>query len=448
MKKIELSEHFTWGKLLRYSLPAIGQMLAITSFQLVDGVFVSNYLGVTPFAAVNFISPAFLVLYGLGFMFGSGTSALVAQLMGEGERQKGREVFTLSMAAMVLLGAVLGALATALMPALARLVRATEAAIPYCVDYGRLLTAFLPAYLVNAAFQSLWITAEKPVLGMWVSVVNGALNVLLDWLFMGPLGWGVRGAALATSLSALITAGFTAVYYLRPNASSLRLVRVNLAHLRELGRICGNGFSEMVDGLTANLTQLVINGQLTRYIGEIGVAAMGVYNYVIELFMAVFFGISSTMVTVVGYQYGAKNRKELDSLTRTGSLLSVGLGVAMCLLCAAFAGPIAGVYLGYDDAARGLAMQALRISSMACLFYGFNLVVSSVFTGLGDGLASALIAVCESLAAPVAMVCLVPALFGANAIWYATPLASLITAILCAAMLKWRYPRSADVSRA
>lgn len=441
MRKIELSEHFTCGKILRYALPSIGETLAITSFQMVDGFFVSNFLGVTPFAAVNFVSPLFFVLYGLGFMFGTGTSAVVAKLMGEGDKKRANQVFTMSMAAMALVGVVVGALATLLMPTLSKWVGATDSALPYCVLYGRLLTAFLPFFLVNGAFLTLWVTAEKAWLGMVVSAVNGSLNILMDWLFMGPLNMGIRGAALATSLAVVVSATFTAAYFFRDNKSSLRFTRFEFGQVRELFQICSNGISEMVDSISGNITQLVMNHQLMRLIGEVGVAAMGVYSYVVEFFLAVFFGISSTSITVVGYKYGEKDREELDGLVRKNTALTLGLGVVMCAFFMVMARPIAGLYLGYDDQAFELSALVLRISSITCLVFGFVICTSSLFTGLGDGRTSAVIAGCNSLVMPVAMIFLLPALFGANAIWYAIPAATFITAALCVVFLRTEYPK-------
>lgn len=441
MKKIELSDHFTYGKILRYSLPPILGMLAISSFQLVDGYFVSNYLGKEPFTAVNIISPPFFVLYGLGMMFGAGTSAIVSKMMGEGNKQQGEQVFSMSMLVMALAGIVIGALATLFMPGIAQLVGANAENLPYCIQYGRLLSSFLPFYLINAAFMYLWITAEKPWLGMAVSIVNGGLNVLMDWLFMGPLGMGIQGAALATSLAALIAAVYTIVYFLLPNASSLRFARFHRKCCRHLIRICTNGVSEMVDDISRNITELLMNLQLMRIIGLDGVAAMGVYSYVMEFFVCAFYGISNTSVTVVGYKYGEKNRKELDSFVRNGIRLVLGIGVLLCGLCFALAGPISNLYLGYDAEASALSVKVMRISSLSCLLCGFSLFTSSCFTGLGDGLTSGVIALVESLAAPAAMIFLLPAVFGAGGIWFALPAAELISAVLCVVFLRKRYPR-------
>ena len=441
MKKTELSDHFTWKKLLLYSLPAIGNALAITSFQLIDGGFVSNFLGVTPFAAVNLISPLFFMFYAVGFMFGAGTSALVSQCMGEGDGLRARRIFSMSLTAMTAAGLVLGVLAAVWMPHLAVLFRADENNLEYCVEYGRMLMVFLPLHLINAAFLTLWITAGKAWLGFAVSVINGAGNALLDWLFMGPLKWGVRGAALATSLASAATALIILGYFSRTKTASLSLVRFSMKDFRELGRICYNGLSEMMDSVAGNFTQMIINSRLLFFFGEVGVAAMGVFLYVISVFMAFFLGISETAVTVVGYKCGEKDGKEIHGILKGGLVLMLSAGAVAGVLCLLFSSPIAGLYLGYSDEAFRLSVHVLKISSLACLFYGVVLYCSSFFTGMGDGTASMLISVCMSVAGPIAMVYLLPSVFGRDAIWFAMPASAVLAALLCVGLLRTRYVR-------
>ena len=439
-EKIKLSGHFSAWKLLLYSLPAIFNMMVITSFQLVDGYFVSNLMGILPFAAVNLISPPFFVLYAIGFMFGEGTSALVSQSLGEGDLKKGQEIFTMSLAIMVLLGIILGITGAVLMPQLARFVGATEATFGYCITYGRLLMLFLPFYLVNAAFQSLWITAEKAWIGTAVSVLNGAVNIFLDWFLMGVLKMGVAGAAIGTSGAAVLSAVVTLLIIFRSGEESLRFVRFPLRRLVSLFMICGNGFSEMVSSISGNVMTLLLNLRLIRFFGEPGVDAMGVYMFVIELYLTVFFGISSTAVTVVGYKYGERDRDEINSLLRSGMLLIAVFGVIMAGVSLASAEPVAALYVGYDPGTYGLAVHALRISALGVLFYGVDILTSAVFTGLGDGLSSAIISFAMSLAAPALFAWLLPALFGPGAIWFAVPAGIALTAGLCVLLLKKRYP--------
>ena len=439
MKTIDLSEHFTCLKLLLYSLPTIGNALAITSFQLIDGSFIANMLGVTPFAAVNLVSPLFFMFYAIGFMFGSGTSALVSQYMGQDDLNRGQRVFTMSMVTMMLVGLVFGTAATVFLPGLLRMIGTSETMVPYCVEYGRRMFIFLPFHLINAAFLTLWITAGKSVLGFVISIVNGCGNALLDWLFMGPLHMGIGGAALASSIAATLTAIIILCYFFHTRTSSLRFVRFTFQNIGELWQICYNGLSEMVDSAAGNFTGLVINRRLLLLFGEIGVAAMGVFGYVIEVFMTLFLGISETAITVVGYKYGEKNRMEIDDLLKKGLRLMLAAGVVAGLTCFVCSPIISELYLGKSDEALQLAVQVLRISAMGCLFYGIIIFCSSFFTGLGDGLSSMLISGMMSVACPIVLIYALPELFGRDAIWFVTPVTTVISAVLCVALLKTRY---------
>jgi Na+-driven multidrug efflux pump len=398
-------------------------------------------LGIKPFAAVTIISPVFFLLYAMGFMFGEGASALVSQYMGEGNRKRGCEIFSMTTVVMVIFGTVVAIAAALLMPQFAYLVGADESNIEYCVTYGRMLVVFLPAYLVNAAYMSLWITAEKAWLGMVDAALNGLINVVLDAYFMGPLNMGVGGAALASSIAALIAAIIPIIYFFLPNKSSLRYTRFALKDIRELIQICTNGASNMVDSVAGNLTHLLMNRQLIKYVGELGVAAAGVYDYVNELFIAVLYGIASTAVTVVGYKYGEKKRDELNGLVKNNTVLSLMLGVILYVVFYVCAGPIAKLYIGYDPASYALAVKVMRIMGLSSLVIGFNLFVSSFFTGLGNGLVSAAISMCGSLLAPMAAIIVIPVLFGGDAIWFSMPVAVLFTAFVSAIMLQTQYYR-------
>jgi Na+-driven multidrug efflux pump len=251
---------------------------------------------------------------------------------------------------------------------------------------------------------------------------------------------GVTGAALATSLAALTAMIITLVYFARPNSSSLRLAIPKLRSFKEMGAVCFNGASEMVDSVSGNLTEMVINGQLMRYYGETGVAAMSVFGYIASVFLSISYGFSNAIITIAGYKVGEKKKQEIHELLRRSTVLQMLTGAVMGVLCWLLAKPIATLYVGYDEATLGLAVKVLKISSVACLLYGFDTFCGAFFTGLGDGLGSIIIAFTLSLAAPVGFVLLLPAVWGAEAIWYLYPVFTLATAILCAGMLKWRYP--------
>ena len=440
MKKVELSENFTYGKLIVYALPSILNMLVSISFQMVDGYFVSNLLGVSAFAAVNLVMPLCVVMFALGLMFGTGSSAVAARYLGSGEEQKAREIFSCAVVVMIAVGLILGGILVLLMPTIGRMVGASVHSLDDCVIYGRWVAAFLFAFIITYGFQSLWVTAGKAWLGTVIAVINGAMNAVLDWVFMVPLKMGVTGAALATSLAALTGMIITLVYFARPNSSSLRLAIPKLRSFREMGAVCFNGASEMVDSVSGNLTQMVVNGQLMRFYGETGVAAMSVFGYIASVFLSISYGFSNAIITIAGYKVGEKKKQEIHELLRRSTVLQILTGAVMGVLCWLLAKPIATLYVGYDEATLGLAVKVLKISSVACLLYGFDTFCGAFFTGLGDGLGSIIISFTLSLAAPVVSVLLLPEVWGAEAIWYLYPVFTLATAILCAGMLKWRYP--------
>ena len=440
MKKVELSENFTYGKLIVYALPSILNMLISISFQLVDGYFVSNLLGVSAFAAVNLVMPLCVVMFALGLMFGTGSSAVAARYLGSGEEQKAREIFSCAVVFMIVVGLILGGILVLLMPTIGRMVGASVHSLDDCVIYGRWVAAFLFAFIITYGFQSLWVTAGKAWLGTVIAVINGAMNAVLDWVFMVPLKMGVTGAALATSLAALTGTIITLVYFARPNSSSLRLTVPKLRTFKEMGAVCFNGASEMVDSVSGNLTEMVINGQLMRYYGETGVAAMSVFGYIASVFLSISYGFSNAIITIAGYKVGEKKKQEIHELLRRSTVLQILAGTVMGVLCWLLAKPFASLYVGYDEATLGLAVKVLKISSVACLLYGFDSFCGAFFTGLGDGLGSIIIAFTLSLAAPVGFVLLLPAVWGPEAIWYLYPVFTLATAILCVGMLKWRYP--------
>jgi len=440
MGKIELSDHFTCKKLLLYSLPAIGEMIAISSFEFVDGLFLANLLGVTAFVAIDLITPPFMILFALGLMFGAGANALVSQYLGEGDVQSGKEAFSLSTAAMIAVGILVAVTGAWQMPNLSVMVGATGQKALISNTYGRILMAGLPVFMINACFQSLWITAQKAWLGLLFSILNGVLNVFLDWLFMGPLHLGAAGAASASVLAAAIPALITLIYFFLPNPSALRFVRFSLSRVKELAYICFNGASEMISELAINLTVLIAYRQVLRNIGEHGVAAMGAFNTIIGVFMAIFLGVSTTVVTISGYKYGKKDDEELTALVRTNNILMGVSGALMFLLFMIFAYPVALAFFNDDPEVCALTVRVLRIMAFSCFFYGFNFVTASTFTGMGDGLSSIIIAGFGSFIAPVSMIYAMPALFGPEAMYWTMPVSSLLTAILCAVFLKKRYP--------
>ena len=442
MKKIELSEKFTSEKIILYALPAIISIIVTTSFGLVDGYFVSNLLGVDQFAAVNLVFPVLTVFPAAGYMIGSGASAVISDTMGKGNRNAACEKFSMTLALTLVIGVILGVIGYFSLPALINLLGADEELHGYCMEYGQIMLWFLPAFMVNMAFETLWITAEKSWNGFIVSVINGVTNALLDWLFIGGLGMGVMGAGLATAIAHLTAALFTVVYFLLPNKSSLRLRRFKPAVLKDIPGIFFNGASEMLGTVAGAIGVLVVNARALSYYGEIGVDALGVFDYIFGLFAAFFFGISNTSVTVIGYKHGNRSLDEIKAILKRGIILMLTGGVLMFALCEIFAGPFAGIFVGYDDAAYELAVHSIKVQAVTFILFGLNIYVSSVFTGLGDGLSSIIIAASQTLVAPIIFVFLLPEIFGAEGIWYTIVAESVMTAVLTVLLLLTRFKRS------
>lgn len=422
-----------------YSLPNVGTMLAITSFQMADGFFVSNWLGVTAFAAVNLVFPVLMMLVAPGFMIGEGGNAFVSKLKGKGNIEKARRYFTLLVAAIFIWGAFFSTLMYIFLPEVVRLIGASEELVPYCLRYGRILFLFIAPLLVTTAFQSLWVMAEKAETGFWLSVLQGATNVILDWLFIVVLDYEIEGAAAATGMATVVNTVVTLWYFSRPNDSGLHFVSFSF-DLYRLMKICYNGISEMVDAVSVNIVELLYNLQLMLLIGEFGVAAIGVYSYVNEIFLSVFIALSTTTVTVVGYKYGAGDFDEIRDLMKKNVVLTLVFGLIMTSAGIFLADDIAGLYLGYDPEAHAFATGALKICALEFFLCGFCIVTSGFFTGLGRGTISAILALCQSLIAPIIFIYLLPELFGAESIWYAAPAATVVGAILGVVFLVKKLP--------
>lgn len=433
-----LDGHFTYARILRFSLPVMGMVLAVLSFSMVDGFFVSNFLGVKALAAVGYVSPFFLVQYAMGFMFGSGGSAQIANLMGKGEMGEARRLFSMIIFFMVVIGAILGAVSISCFPWLLRMTGASEDIFPLCMEYGVLLFAFLPAHLFESTFGSLWITTGRVRQGFVISILNGLLNALLDLLLILKFNMGITGAALATSLSALVCAFIVLGYFFIRDEDRLYFVRFTFK-IRTFLKICFNGVSEMVDSMAENITLLVLNSRLLTLLGTASVAVMGVYNYTMYLFLAFFYGLSNSVITIVGYKYGQGRMDELDDLKKKCTVISLAVGIISFVLCNLMAYPVSSLFLGYDKELMPQAVWVMHVSSISCLLYGFVLFCASFFTGLGDGLTSAIIAATLSLIAPVAAAYALPAVFGAESLWLSIPVGTIVSAVLCVVLIRTRY---------
>ena len=419
------SGHFGYRRLLRVTLPSIVMMIFTSIYCVTDGFFVSNFAGKAAFTAVNFIMPYLMILGCVGFLFGTGGSALIGKTMGEGDRKHADQLFSMVICVTALSGLALGVLGIVLLRPVAELLGAEGELLENCVRYGRLILIANPAYVLQFAFQCLFATAGKPKLGLAVTVAAGVTNMVLDALFVGVFRWGIAGAAVATSLSQCVGGLLPLLYFLgKWNRSELHLTRFRFDG-RALGRICGNGSSELMTNLSMSLVNILYNYQLLRFAGEDGVAAYGVIMYAAFLFVAVFVGYAVGSAPIVSYHYGARNHREVHNLYSMSFRLIGVVAVVMTIGSMFLIPHVARIFVGYDAGLLTLTTHAFRLYALSFLIMGFNVYASSFFTALGDGVTSALISFLRTLLFQVAAVFALPALMGMDGIWLAVTAAEL-----------------------
>ena len=417
--KIQLSDHFTYGKLLRFTLPPIVMMVFTSIYSVVDGFFISNFAGKTAFAALNLIWPFLMILGGMGFMIGTGGTALVSRYLGAGQEERARRYFSMLVEFTALLGLILTAIGLIFMEPIARFLGATEEMIPDCVLYGRIVIAFNVAFMFQNVFQSFLVAAEKPRLGLVATVSAGVTNMVLDAFLVGVFRWGLAGAALATGLSQTVGAVIPMVFFLnRENGSALHFSFTPMeAH--PLLQACGNGASELMSNISGSIAAMVYNFQLLKFLGEDGVSAYGVIMYVGFIFVAIFVGYSIGSAPIISFHFGAENRDELKNMFRKSYLLMAVWGIAMALAAYLLAGPLAKLFVGYDRQLCELTVHAMRLHCLAFLFTGANIFTSSLFTALNDGTVSAAVSFARSMVLQIATVLLLPGLMGPDGLWLA-----------------------------
>ena len=432
---IQLSDHFTCRKLICFTLPSITMIIFTAIYGVVDGFFVSNYAGKTPFAAVNLIIPVLLILGSVGFMFGTGGGALIAKTMGQGDRQRANNIFSLIVYASAACGVVLAALGFLILRPAAVLMGAEGELLEQALIYGRINLIALPFYVLQYEFQCLFATAGKPKLGLAVTVAAGVTNMVLDALFVGVFRWGIAGAAVATSLSQCVGGLLPLLYFLgKWNRSELHLTRFRFDG-RALGRICGNGSSELMSNISMSLVGMLYNAQLMRYGGQNGIAAYGVLMYVSMVFQAIFVGYSVGVAPIESYHLGAENHRELRGLLRRSLGLLAACAVCMFAAGQVLAAPLSRLYVGYDPGLFEMTSHAFGIFSFSFLFSGFAIYGSSFFTALNDGLTSAIIAFLRTLVFQVGAVLTFPLLWKLDGIWLSIVAAEVMAVITTAIFL-------------
>ena len=427
--KIQLSDHFTTGRLLRFALPSIVMMIFTSFYGVVDGIFVSNFTGSTAFASLNLVWPYIMILGGVGFILGVGGTALVSYQMGTGDRKLANRTFSLIVYTAIAVGLLLTLVGELTLAPVCRLMGASEAMLPHCLTYGRVMLIGIIPFTLQNMFQTFLVAAEKPRLGLWVTVAAGITNMVLDYLFMGPFHWGVVGAAWATTLSECVGGLIPLLYFCFPNSSLYRLgkTRWDGAALRQT---CWNGLSEFVTNISMSLVNMLYNLQLMKYIGEDGVAAYGVIQYVAFFFVAIYIGYSMGTAPIVSFHYGAENYDELKNLFRKGLGFIAVAALTMITLSQTLANVVAGIFVGYDAELTALTAHAFRIYSLAFLMSGFNIYGSDFFTALNNGKISAAISFIRTILLEMSAVMLLPLAFGVDGVWIALPIAEALALIV------------------
>ena len=442
-QKIQLSDHFGYKRLVRFTMPSILMMIITSIYGVVDGFFISNFVGKTPFAAVNFIMPFLMVVGALGFMFGTGGSALIAKTMGEGNEEKAQKTFSMLVYATIISGVIISVLSIIFLRPIASFLGAEGTMLDDCVTYGRIILVALPFLMVQYAFSSLVVTAEKPKLGLVVTIIAGVTNMIGDALFMAVFEWGVVGAALATAIGQVIGGIIPLIYFARKNSSRLKLSKPYWDG-KALIKTCTNGSSELLNNISMSIVGMLYNTQLLKYAGENGVAAYGTIMYVNFIFLALFIGYSTGIAPVISYHFGAKNTDELKGLLKRSVVIILSSSAVMFIVAKFMAAPLAKIYVGYDAELLSMTVHAFEIYAFSFLFAGIAIFGSAFFTALNDGLTSALIAFLRTLVFQISAVMLMPLIWGLDGIWMSVIFAEFMAVVVTLIFLvvkrnKYRY---------
>lgn len=437
--RIQLSDHFTYGKLIRFTLPSIAMMIFTSIYGVVDGFFVSNFAGKTPFSAINIIWPFLMILATVGFMFGTGGTAIVAKTFGEGNKEKANEYFSLFIYVAFALGVIFAIFGIVFIRPIAVLLGAEGELLENCVVYARIILTTLPFYVLQLLFQSFFPAAEKPQLGLAVTVSAGVTNMVLDAVLVTllPQEYKLAGAAIATAMSQFVGGVIPLIYFFRKNSSILRLGKTTFDG-RAILKACTNGSSEFMSNVSMSVVGMLYNIQLLKYAGENGVAAYGVMMYVSMIFSAAFIGYSIGTAPVISYHNGAQNYKESKGLLRKSLIIIGAFGIAMVAAAELSAIPLAKIFVGYDAELMALTVSGFRIFAVSFLFMGFAIFSSGFFTALNDGLTSALISFLRTLVFQIAAVLLLPMIWGIDGVWISIVVAEVMAVVISAVFLALR----------
>ncbi len=438
--RIGLSEHFTYKKLLKFVAPSIIMMTFLSVYSVVDGLFVSNFVGSDAVAAINYIFPVFMVFGSIGFMLGAGGSALVSKTLGEGDKEKANEYFSMLVYVTAGIGVVIALAGQFAVPEIAKLFGAEGVIYDYCVLYGRALLSAQPFFILQNIFQSFFVTAEKPRLGLIVTAVAGGINIILDAVFVAGFKWGLAGAAAATVAGQVFGGVFPLVYFLRRNNSLLKLGKTRI-HFKELLKSCTNGSSEFLSNVSSAVVIILYNYQVSKLVGDDGVAAYGAIGYVMMIFFSIFMGYAVGCAPLIAFNFGAKNNEELRNLFKKSLIIMAFSGLLMTGLSEALASPIIMLF-GFDGELFGMTLRGFRIYSVAFMITGFSVFGSSLFTALNNGLVSAVISFLRTLVFQIAAVMVCPVFMGLDGVWSATCFAEILAlavTVICIFICRKKY---------
>lgn len=431
---IQLSEHFTVSKLLKFVAPSIIMMIFTSIYGVVDGFFVSNFVGKTQFAAVNLIMPFIMAVVTIGFMLGTGGSALVAKTLGEGDESKAKKYFSMIVYTALIGGAILSVISFFLVRPIAVLFGAEGELLEYSVLYAHILVFSLPMFMLQNVFQVFFVTAEKPHLGLYVIISAGVTNMLLDFLFIAVFHFGLAGAAVATAIGETVGGLVPMIYFARPNSSRLKLVRTK-PEWKALGQACFNGSSELMTNLSASVVNMLYNFQLMKFAGQDGIAAYGVIMYVNFIFIAIFIGFSIGSSPIIGYHYGAENNDELKSLLKKSLMIIATISLALTVFAELLSSPLAKIFVSYDENLFAMTRDGYRLYTLSYLICGFNIWGSAFFTALNNGFMSATISFLRILVFQIICLLLLPTIFDVNGIWISIVVAEFLAVSVTATLI-------------
>ncbi len=433
---IQLSDHFSYGRLLRFTWPSMMMLIITSVYGVVDGMMVSNFVGTTPFAALNLIWPFVMIMAAIGYMFSTGGSALVAKIMGEGDLNKSRDVFSMLTYCVIGISFIMGKIGHLVVRNVAELLGSEGIMTDMCEEYGGILLDMLPAFVLQIYFQSFLITAEKPKMGMWVTIGAGLINIALDWIFIKEWGWGLKGAAWATALSQSFGGLYPLIYFITDKAkeSKLWLGKATL-NIKAIIQTMSNGLSEFVMNISLSFVSMLYMYILLKETGENGVSAYGVIMYYIFIFVATFLGFGIGSAPIVSYHYGAQNKEEMHNLLKKGLTLMVICGIVITASAELLSYPLSYLMVGYDTALLTLTVHAFRIYSLNLLVTGINIYASAFFTALNNGPVSAFISLSRTLIFEAGSVLLLPLLFGIEGIWWSVIVAEVVSAMMSIGLL-------------